>query len=137
MTEKTFWTNWVKPVLDQPPRRVANKVQDVHNRGLPDVDYCLYGASGKLELKYVLAYPVKVDAKIPIDTSVEQRRQLSRWRMAGGQCYVLLGIARDWFLLPYDVPTRLTAAEISGLALASGHLSQLEKLATYLENDRS
>lgn len=132
MTEKDFWNKVIRPVLESPPGWIANKVQDVHNKGLPDVDYCLAGAAGKLELKYVGSWPVRVDTGIKIDISKEQRTQLRRWHRAGGQCYVLLGVQRNWYLFPWDVPESLTRLEIQQTCLASGPFDDLRHLTAYL-----
>lgn len=129
---KGFWAKVVRPVLERPPESVANKVQDVHNKGLPDVDYCVRGVSGKLELKYVASWPVRATTQIKIDVSKEQRMQLRRWHNAGGQCYVLLGVQRNWYLLPWDVPEALTRIELQQQALTLGTFDDLSRLTEYL-----
>lgn len=121
MTEKSFWSTWIKPVLDDERLPgIANKVQDAFNSGLPDVDYCIDGYAGKLELKYEKQWPVRETTGVPIAVSVNQRRQLRRWVEAGGDAYVLLGVADAWFLLPWDVPEKLTHTQLETIALCQG-----------------
>lgn len=134
MIEKTFWNDYVRKALHQPPFRVANKVQDAFNKGLPDVEYCLRGACGKLELKYVPRYPETDRGRIPINVSSFQRRQLVQWQNAGGTAYVLLGVERDWYLLSPHVPDALTRDDLEQASILMGSFQELNRLTVYLES---
>lgn len=130
MKEIEFWNKIVRPAIEKVG--VGNKVQDAYNKGLPDVDYCIMGASGKLELKYEPKFPVRIDTRIQIEVSKEQRAQLRRWHNAGGQCYVLLGVQKNWYLFPWDVAESLTRVELQQQALTHGTFDDLSRLIEYL-----
>lgn len=103
MNEAGFWSGFVKKALHAPEHgRIAWKLQDATNRGLPDVVAVNRSQVALIELKYVKEYPKREDTRIPVNVSVEQRRRLEQWHRAHGQAYVLVGVEKDWYLLPWD-----------------------------------
>lgn len=126
MNEAGFWSRHVRPALHRPPRSVAWKVQDAFRTGVPDVDYCLGGVSGKLELKYRRTAPKRATTRIEPGVTVEQLRHLTAWAAAGGLAHVLYGLERRWWLLEPDrAVTKLLVSELDEHALDRGVLSDL------------
>lgn len=137
MNEKSFWSRYVRPVLHQPnARRVAWKVQDAFNAGLPDVDFCLHGVAGKLELKYVKEYPKRASTTVKVATSPNQKRFLAEWAGAGGIALVLVGVDHDWYLLDEADADDLTRRELEDRSLGWGGFDKLEALPDVLEDLR-
>lgn len=111
MTEKSWWSNHIKPRWHRPQQRwVSWKVQDAYNGGLPDTDSCFKGTEAKVELKYLAAWPVRPDTLVSFSTyskeerrpsivSATQHRHLQAWHEAGGNAFVLCGIGKEWLLL--------------------------------------
>lgn len=113
MNEAGFWSGFVKEALHKPEEgRIAWKLQDATNRGLPDVLAVEAGDTALIELKYVKEYPKRDDTNIQINTSVEQVRRLAQWAQAGGLAYVLIGVDKDWYLLPHHVARSMTRRQL-------------------------
>jgi hypothetical protein len=116
MNEKAFWANHVRKALHQPPSSVAWKIQDMYNAGLPDVAYIIDGRTGFLELKRVPAWPKRASSLVPLAATREQRRQLLEGREAGGACFLLLSVGKEWFLLdPLVLEARSWRARVEEL----------------------
>lgn len=112
MKENAWWSTYVKPRWHNLNNRwVARKVQDVTNKGAPDVDACWNGFSCKVELKYIERAPSREGTKLTFSRyskdepnrltilSREQLRNLAEWKEAGGNAFVLIGVNKCWFLL--------------------------------------
>lgn len=116
MIENEWWSRHIKPRWHNPIRHwVARKVQDITNKGAPDVDACWGGFQCKVELKYKQQAPASDNTPITFSRyskdemsrrtvlSREQVRNLEEWHLAGGHCFVLIGVERAWFLMPFKV----------------------------------
>lgn len=116
MTENEWWSRYIKPRWHNPGRAwVARKVQDVTNKGAPDVDACWGGHQCKIELKHAPKAPASDNTPLRFSRysndepnkrtvlSREQVRNLEEWMLAGGSCYVLIGVEKAWFLMPIKV----------------------------------
>lgn len=112
MTENEWWSRYVKPRWHNLNRRlVARKVQDVTNKGAPDVDACWFGEAVKIELKYSPTAPVRAETKLTFSRyskdepnkrtilSREQVRNLEEWASASGNAYVLIGVDKAWYFI--------------------------------------
>lgn len=116
MTENEWWSRYIKPRWHNLSNRwVARKVQDVTNKGAPDVDVCWNGFQCKIELKYRPVMPSSDNLAMTFSRyskdepnrrtvlSREQVRNLEEWHDAGGNAYVLIGVDKAWFLMPIRV----------------------------------
>lgn len=111
MNESRWWSTHVKPRWHAPKSgRVAWKVQDAFNAGLPDVDACFNGKACKIELKYEPNPPVHSTTPLWFSTvdkvlkrraivSGAQWNYLKEWHDAGGLAFVLIGVKQTWYLL--------------------------------------
>jgi hypothetical protein len=76
--------------------RIENRVET----GMPDVYYCLRGATGWLELKQLPAWPKRAGTPIRIGhLTREQVIWLEAERANGGAAHLLLQVGRDILLL--------------------------------------
>jgi hypothetical protein len=149
LNEKKWWSSHVKPKwtnLEQ--GRMANKVQDAFNSGLPDVDLICKGVVAKVELKYATQWPARPDTKLTFSkdkttgkycvASPAQMMQLKLWDRCHGLAYVMIGIGKEWFLCPVmaiePFNWGITQAELRAAAILSGESYQdLVKVPEYLE----
>lgn len=112
MTENSWWSTYIKPRWHNLEKGwVARKVQDVTNKGAPDVDACWSGFSCKVELKYSPTIPYRSETKLTFSRyskdepnrrtvlSREQLRNLEEWDNAGGNAFVLIGAGKRWYFL--------------------------------------
>lgn len=148
MTENQWWSTYIKPRWHNLNRRwVARKVQDVTNKGAPDVDACWEGAAVKVELKYADHLPVRPDTKMTFSryskdepnrrtiVSREQARNLQEWNSAGGEAYVLIGAGKQWWFVPClfftnpfledDYNDGVTAKTLDEICLLAGFREEL------------
>ena len=131
VTEKAWWNAHVRPQLHQPARGlIAKKVQDIYNGGLPDVAFLSGGRFAWLELKYAARWPVRA-RHLPIRYRPAQRAWLREWSRAGGQAYVLLGVAREWYLFDPEVPDPLPLSEVE-FALVAGDRASFDPLVRFV-----
>lgn len=72
------------------------RIENACDEGTPDVN-CVHGW---IELKHVHAYPKRGGAVALPHFRPSQRAWLLRRNAAGGRCWLLLRIDRDWYLLP-------------------------------------
>lgn len=98
MNEKRFWEGHVKRVMHSPPHYIARKVQDHYNPGFPDVQFCMRGKMGMLELKRINKRPARANSIIPLGVTREQKRQLVEGRNAGGSFWLLASVENNWYL---------------------------------------
>lgn len=92
MTERSWWSSYVRPALHRPELRcVAEKVQDAFRKGAPDVDMCSRGSVLKMELKFWPTAPASEERAFNLKVSPEQREWLEAWWQAGGRAGLLLG----------------------------------------------
>lgn len=157
MNENEWWGKKIKPVWHNPLMgRVVRKVQDIHNPGLPDVDFCFNGVAGKIELKFVDHYHVKSEHAYtfskytkkkgedtgeiqttpkPSVVSREQYRNLEEWAGAGGNAYVLIGIEKDWWLIAFKdlINEGMTISQLFKASATYGYLNGIQQVVHYLE----
>lgn len=126
MNEAGFWRTLKRTLHIPEAGQCAWKVGTSTRAGLPDVDYCIHGAAGKLELKYAERFPPRSFLKIRV--TPEQRRHLDEWQACGGRAYVLTGVGQEWFLCRPDVPVEVTEDELRQLAVASGTFADIARL---------
>ena len=116
MHERNWWSQhikwrWHQPLLHQ----IAWKVEDAYNGGKPDVDFVFKGVSGKIELKYIDAWPAKEDKLITFsrDSKLDQNKVISpgqynhleQWAQGEGLSLVFIGVGKESFLFPFSVFT--------------------------------
>lgn len=133
MNETTFWSDRLRPMLVKQSQalRLKHHFQRVENYagdGTPDVDYCIAGVAGKLELKYA-------DGGVRESTPVLgrghglRRSQIifaSRRTWAGGVVWCVVGSSeRTWVI---DLRGR-TPEEMGEIALLNPR--QLDAWATW------
>ena len=119
MNEQQFWSNHVRPALHQPKAgRVAWKVQDAYNGGLPDVDFVTgVNEVAKIELKYIDSFPAKPETTCPRLMPTEgQFNHLEEWELGGGFSTMLIGVGDEWFLIHHtwlypEAPTQQTVRD--------------------------
>ena len=94
-----------------------DRVENAMLTGMPDVNYCIGGREGWIEIKYPTE-PVR--ASTPLfgsshKLSQEQMNWLLRQHQAGGTAYILIVTDKRWILvdkLYADVINKLTLGEI-------------------------
>lgn len=86
----------------------AVSIENPCRPGTPDISY----ADGLLELKWARSWPKRPETPLTLDHYTPQQRLFHiKRRRAGGKMFVVLQVARDWFLLD-----GLAAAERLGYA---------------------
>jgi hypothetical protein len=81
-------------------------VENVVFPGHPDIDYCIAGQSGHIELKKLDAWPVRTDTPVRIPHYTAQQRLWLKERYdAMGRVFLLVKVMREYFL--FDMPTAL------------------------------
>ena len=98
--EGAFWGK-VREALHKPPVSLCRKLTDAFTAGTPDAWYAVDGRVGFLELKYLPAWPAKDTTLVSLGHGVtlEQRRYLDMLVQGGVPAWVLLGVAKDMFIL--------------------------------------
>lgn len=136
MTEAWFWGR-VRDAFNRRGGARLNKLpaDGFAGAGIPDGLYCVDGAAGVIELKYVPRWPARESTPIRTGLTPAQVAWMSDWKRAGGRAHVLLGVASEWFLLdvPADHDARLSRLELDdcrrrGRSGAMHHLGSLPAL---------
>jgi hypothetical protein len=98
--ESDLWTQ-VKRALKH-PRHDVHRVENSVSLGYPDVDYCLDGATGWIELKRRPAWPKRASTivKLPHYTQA-QRQKLVKRGQCGGLAFLLVQVADDYLLFDW------------------------------------
>jgi hypothetical protein len=102
------------------------RIENMVSAGRPDVNYCVKGIEGNIELKHVDRWPARPDTVLPLPHYTPQQRNWHRIRLsAGGRVYVLLQVADDYLLLHADwarqyLGVSATRADIVKQALVHG-----------------
>jgi hypothetical protein len=120
--ESSFWATRLRPKLTAACVSAGvqyhfERVENAVASGTPDVDYCINGRAGKLELKYTPRHPARATTPVLGRSCGLRRSQLIWiWRRlrAGGRVYVVIGTPRTTWVI--DTRGR-TATELSGLEL--------------------
>lgn len=75
------------------------RIENMVGRGRPDVNYCVRGVEGNIELKQIRSWPALPDTVVKIEHFSPQQRNWLRTRTsAGGRVYVLLQVVEP---VPY------------------------------------
>ena len=97
MSESSLWKT-VKRNLEGPGvdlKRIENNVES----GTPDVNYCINGKEGWIELKHVKEWPKGGTTPLKIKHfSPEQRNWINRRQKCGGRAFLLLQVENEYFL---------------------------------------
>jgi hypothetical protein len=107
--------------------RVENQVND----GDPDVDYCIAGVCGKLELKYSDSHPANPTSKLVIRHGLRRSQIIyaSKRSWAGGLIWCLIGSPVDAWLIdlrklaPTDMDKLVSASLLELTARARWRLA--------------
>jgi hypothetical protein len=123
---------------------IENKLET----GTPDVNYCVYGAEGWLELKSIPSFPKHSNTVVRIEHfTLDQRRWIKHRQNVGGRAGVVLQVGDEVFLfmdITAVVIGTLTEDQIRKRCTASwkrsivwpefieriGHVSRTEQSAT-------
>lgn len=98
MDEVGFWADRIRPNLTKSCQALGltfhlERVENVVNDGTPDVDYCIAGVAGKVELKF--SDSARADTAQVLGVQYGLRRSqiiyASRRVWAGGLCWCLIG----------------------------------------------
>ncbi len=96
-SEKALW-RMVRRIADGEPRADFTRIEDALAAGVPDVNWCIQGVEGWLELKHVPKWPARPTSRVDVGLRPSQRDWLKdRWR-CGGNAYVLAQVGREYFL---------------------------------------
>ena len=89
------------------------------DRGIPDVNYCIDGVEGWIELKYVAFYPKRPTTSVRLGhyTGAQQAWAMERYR-SGGNVFLFLRVENDFYLFsPLFVPGTKPELEASAVAV--------------------
>src|SRR5690606_34023911 len=124
MNERRWWTTKLQRVLHAPSLgRVAKKVQDPYQKGMPDIICVQRGKVTWLELKRFDRWPVRGGplAWANDERATFQRSWLREWVEKGhGHGGWILSVKDEWLLLPYDAPPTGTREELIEACIAYG-----------------
>jgi hypothetical protein len=71
------------------------RIENMVGVGRPDVNYCVRGVEGNIELKHAMNWPRRPETPLPLPHYTPQQRNWQRDReRAGGRVYVLLEVER-------------------------------------------
>lgn len=80
------------------------RIENMVGRGRPDVNYCVAGVEGNIELKQIARWPKRAETVVEVDHFTPQQRIWIRTRLsAGGRVYILLEVVHPsplYVLLP-------------------------------------
>lgn len=107
MNEATFWKDRLRPLLLRECRALGlrhhfERVENAVGVGDPDVDYCIDGVAGKMELKYVPKHPARLATPV-LGRGKGMRRSQIVWAAkrlhAGGRVFLAIGTpAATWVI---------------------------------------
>lgn len=107
--EAPVWQALRNHVFDQPKDR-AERIENVAGSGNPDVNYCIEGCEGWIELKAPVE-PVRRTSKLfgqNHKLTQSQKNWMLEQHRSGGRCFIFVGTNRQWILLPsYPLAERL------------------------------
>ena len=119
MSEKTAYQLMRKKLLQ--PKDRMDRIEAGSIAGIPDVNYCIEGKEGWIELK-APKIPIMQDTmlfKSQHNLSQMQKNWFYRQVRAGGKCWVLIAGDTHWMLISgkyADEINELTAGELWGIA---------------------
>lgn len=81
------------------PGRHLVRIENEVGCGDPDVNYCLHGSEGWIELKHLRRWPVRASTVVRLPHFTQQQRGWLRARSeAGGRVFLLLQVEREYLL---------------------------------------
>ncbi len=98
MSEESMWT-YIRTRMGK--SWDAQRHEDKNSLGIPDVSYGINGINGWIELKNIDKYPKRGKIRLTHFTR-EQRFWLKNRQKYGGNCWLLLRIAQDFFIFKGD-----------------------------------
>lgn len=103
MSENGMWL-YMRKLFPQQGHGDWQRIEDSLSKGVPDVNYCIAGVEGWIELKYIEEWPKRDKTPVRFRWTKEQRIWAGRRLRAGGVVWVLLkvGLTRDWLLFYCD-----------------------------------
>jgi hypothetical protein len=108
------------------------RVENAVASGTPDVDYCISGSSGKLELKYAQKHPAKQTTPVLGRGNGLRRSQIvwiARRLHAGGRVFVGIGTPKTTWIIDTKV---LSVGDLASLDLLSP--MQLREISVWLSD---
>ena len=101
MSEKSLWTTTRTGIKGLMPSGdcVLERIENDVGRGTPDVNYCIAGKAGWIELKFLPKWPKRAATLVRVDHfTKEQKIFLHNYSMAGGRCFVWIQVDNEYFL---------------------------------------
>ena len=101
MSEKSLWSLTRTGIKGEVPSHELHleRIENAAGAGTPDVNYCIRGTAGWVELKYIDEWPKREDTLVAVDHfTKEQRIFLHNYSMAGGRCFVWIQVDGEYFL---------------------------------------
>lgn len=109
MNESSFWRK-IRKGLQDPPNTHLTRIENIVYSGVPDISFCINevkgtasiinASEGFIELKYLQNWPERAATIVRVPHfKHEQRIWLHDRSIAGGRCFVCLGIGRSTFLI--------------------------------------
>lgn len=92
-SESSFWQTLRKNVKGH-----LERVENMVGTGTPDVNFCIEGIEGWIELKHVHYWPKRGGALKIDHYTLEQRLWHDKRMKNGGICLLFLQVDRDYFL---------------------------------------
>lgn len=89
-------------VLKKKARGFWYRIENCVGSGVPDTEYCIDGAVGKVELKYLKKWPKRDTTLVDINLRPAQINFLKDYAKHGGRGFVLLRVSDDWLLFKGD-----------------------------------
>lgn len=142
MTEKTLYTQRIKPLLDGIGGLVYNRIEVKGlSRGVPDITYSFNGHHGWIELKY---HPqqIKLDQpfKLNRELTASQRWWLTQRGAIGGHCWVFVGTLEHFLIINYininkifenkpATDKKMTWSEVVNLANYASRINTIDPIA--------
>lgn len=100
LAEKDFWAT-VRKHLG--PHGHLVRIEDLLAEGVPDVNYCINGAEGWLELKWVEKWPVRETTPLRIPHYTKAQRLWHYMRgSAGGRMFIMVKVDNEYFVFHWQ-----------------------------------
>jgi len=130
MIERTFWAK-IRAKVGHLGH--FSRVESLCTVGYPDVDYCVDGVSGKIELKYKREWPKKTDTPVFLKGGLREAQVVwieNRVR-AGGLVWILAGVDDSMILIHgrhASMFNKMNQVQLINAAawIRSGRLSDME-----------
>jgi hypothetical protein len=133
MDEVGFWSERIRPNLTKSCQALGlrfhfERIENIVADGTPDVNYCIDGVEGGIELKYNDTAPGDTAQVLRIGRGMRRSQIVyaARRVWAGGRCWCLIGNQRATWLVDLR---GLTPEEMADLSVASA--ARLRQIATW------